>query len=144
MHFSVIHQMTDTTRKFEGGCLCGSVRYQLQRGAPDWSAHCHCRSCQKATGAAFATWIGVKKDKFEVTKGRLAIFNSSPGVERSFCGRCGTSLTYVAEDRWPGEISVLAPTQDDPGVAAPTAHVYVEHQLAWVKLADGLPRREQF
>jgi hypothetical protein len=46
--------------------------------------------------------------------------------------------------RWPGEISVLAPTLDDPGVAAPTAHVYVEHQLAWVKLADGLPRREQF
>jgi hypothetical protein len=86
----------------------------------------------------------VKKDKFEVTKGRLAIFNSSPGVERSFCGRCGTSLTYVAEDRWPGEISVLAPTLDDPGIAAPTAHVYVEHQLAWVKLADGLPRREQF
>jgi hypothetical protein len=135
--------MTDTSSEYEGGCLCGAVRYRLH-GAPDWSAHCHCRSCQKATGAAFATWVGVKKDKFEVTEGRLAIFNSSPGVERSFCGRCGTSLTYVAEERWPGEVSVLAPTLDDPGVAAPTAHVWVEHQLAWVKLADELPRREQF
>jgi hypothetical protein len=135
--------MTDTTREFEGGCLCGAVRYQLQ-GPPDWAAHCHCRSCQKATGSAFATWIGVKREKLEITKGRLAIFNSSPGVERSFCGRCGTSLTYVAEDRWPGEVSVLAPTLDDPSAVAPTAHVYVEHQLAWVKLADGLPTHEQF
>jgi hypothetical protein len=81
---------------FEGGCLCGAVRYRLQ-GAPDWSAHCHCRSCQKATGAAFATWVGVKKEKFQVIVGQPTICNSSPGVERSFCGRCGTSLTYVAE-----------------------------------------------
>jgi hypothetical protein len=50
----------------------------------------------------------------------------------------------VAEERWPGQISVLAPTLDNPNIAAPTAHVYVEHQLAWVKLADGLPTHQQF
>jgi hypothetical protein len=128
---------------FEGGCLCGAIRYRLQ-GAPDWSAHCHCRSCQKATGAAFATWVGVKKEKFQVIVGQPTICNSSPGVERSFCGRCGTSLTYVAEERWPGEVGVLAATLDDPAVAAPRAHVYVEHRLPWVKLADGLPTHERF
>src|SRR5262249_22785753 len=131
------------SKDFEGGCLCEAVRYRLQ-GAPDWSAHCHCRSCQKATGAAFATWVGVKKEKFEVIKGQPAIFSSSSGVERSFCNQCGTSLTYVAEERWPGEVSILAATLNDPGLAIPTAHVYVEHQLPWVKLADGLPRRERF
>lgn len=65
-------------------------------------------------------------------------------MERGFCGACGTSLTYVAEEGWPGQVGILAPTLDDPGTAAPTAHVYVEHQLPWVKLDDGLPSHEQF
>lgn len=127
----------------EGGCLCGAVRYAI-KGDPDWSAHCHCRSCQKATGGAFTTWVGLKSENFEVTEGQIAICNTSPGVERGFCGSCGTSLTYVAEEGWPGQISVLAPTLDDPGIASPAAHVFVEHRLAWIKLDDGLPTHEQF
>ena len=135
--------MADTSGEHQGGCLCGAVRYRFQ-GAPDWAAHCHCRSCQKAIGAPFTTWVGLKKEKFEIIKGQLTTCDSSPGVERSFCGKCGTSLTYVAEERWPGEISVSAPTLDDPGIVVPTAHVYVEHQLPWVKLNDGLPTHKQF
>lgn len=134
--------MISTSDEHQGGCLCGTVRYRLA-GAPNWSAHCHCRSCQKATGAAFTTWVGVQKENFEITKGRPTVCKTSPGVERGFCGKCGTSLIYVAEERWRGQVSVLAPTLDDPGIAVPTAHVYVEHQLPWVKLADGLPRHEQ-
>ncbi len=135
--------MTDTSEKHQGGCLCGAIRYTLH-GAPDWSSHCHCRSCQRATGAAFTTWVGLKQENFEVTKGQVTVCNTSPGVERGFCGRCGTSLTYVAEQGWPGQVGVLAPTLDNPGVASPTAHVYVEHQLPWVKLDDGLPKHQQF
>lgn len=86
----------------------------------------------------------MKSENFEVTTGQLTFCNTSPDVERGFCCRCGTSLTYVAVDRWPGQVSVLAPTLDDPAIAVPTIHVYVEHQLPWVKLADGLPTREQF
>ncbi len=134
--------MVETTKNYEGGCFCGAVRYTLI-GPPDWSAHCHCRSCQKAVGAAFATWAGVKAENFKVTKGEIATCQW-PGVERGFCRNCGTSLTYVAEEGWPGQISVLAPTLDDPGIASPAAHVYVEHQLPWVKLNDELPRHEQF
>ena len=127
----------------EGGCMCGDIRYVVH-GDPDWSAHCHCRSCQKATGAAFTTWIGVKTKNFKVTRGKIRIRESSPGVERGFCGQCGTSLTYVAEAGWPGQVGILAPTLDDPGVARPDVHVNVENQLPWVKLNDGLPSREQF
>lgn len=135
--------MTHSTDDHRGGCLCGAVRYTIH-GAPDWSAHCHCRSCQRAIGAAFATWVGARKENFEVTEGQLAICHSSPGVERGFCVRCGTSLTYVAEAGWPGQVGILAATLDDPAVANPTAHVYVMHRLPWVKLADGLPTHERF
>jgi len=135
--------MSDVAEVHEGGCLCGAVRYRLD-AAPDWSSHCHCRSCQRATGAAFTTWAGLKREHFEVTKGKITVCATSPGVERGFCGHCGTSLTYVAEEGWPGQVSVLAPTLDDPGIVSPLSHVYVEHQLPWVKLNDGLPTHEQF
>jgi len=140
--------MTDASKNqhgddHHGGCLCGAVRYRL-RGALKFAGHCHCRSCQRAVGAGFTTWAGVEKENFEVTKGRIKICETSPGVERGFCDICGTSLTYVSEKGWPGVVSVLAPTLDDPGFAEPTAHVYVEHRLPWVKLDDGLPTFERF
>jgi hypothetical protein len=134
--------MNDVSDAHHGGCFCGSVRYAI-RGMPEYSAHCHCRSCQRAIGAAFATWIGVKAENFAITAGTLAVCNTSPGVERGFCGRCGSSLTYVG-DKWPGQVGVLAPTLDDPAIANPSIHVYTERQLPWVKLGDELPARKQF
>ena len=120
-----------------GGCSCGAVRYQAT-GKPKWVAHCHCRDCRKQTGAALATWAGFASDRFAFT-GAPQAYPSSPGVVRRFCGTCGTPLTYEGE-RWPGEIHLLAGTLDDPGAIAPGAHVYVAHQMPWLRLADGLPR----
>ncbi len=137
-----LRDMTDTSKRHEGGCLCGAVRYTL-RGAPEYSAYCHCRSCQKAIGVDFATWVGVKEVNFEVTHGKLALYASSPGVGRGFCGQCGSSLTYAGED-WSGQIAVLAATLDEPGFVSPTAHNYVEHKLPWVRLDDDLTKRARF
>ena len=61
-----------------------------------------------------------------MTKGRIAIHESSPGVQRGFCQKCGTSLTYTGAD-W-DDPAVLSATLDDPGVAKPTTNVYLEHQ----------------
>ena len=120
-----------------GGCACGAVRYRAT-GKPKWAAHCHCRDCRKQTGAALATWAGFASEHFAFT-GAPQAYRSSPGVVRRFCGTCGTPLTYEGE-RWPGEIHLLAGTLDDPGAIAPGAHVYVAHQMPWLRLADGLPR----
>ncbi len=134
--------MNDTSENHQGGCLCGAVRYIL-RGAPLYASHCHCRSCQKATGAGFATWVGAKEENFEVTHGRLVLCASSPGVGRGFCNQCGSSLTYTGEG-WPGLIGILAATLDEPGIATPTANNYVEHKLPWVRLDDDLTKRARF
>ena len=127
----------------DGGCLCGAVRYRLKTN-PDWSGNCHCRSCVKATGGAFTTWVGVKKENFEVTKGRIKTCETSPGVFRGFCGDCGSSLTCVIEEGWPGQVSVTAPTLDDPSIARPTVHIWVSTQMPWVKLDDGLKTFPEF
>jgi hypothetical protein len=140
--------MNGKSENHEGGCLCGAVRYLMQ-GPPESSNHCHCRSCQRAIGAGFATWCAAKTENFKVTKGKIKICETSQGVERGFCGNCGTSLTYVARGElsgqdWEGKVWFLAPTLDEPSIALPTSHVYVSHQLPWVKLNDGLPTFEKF
>ena len=133
--------MTDTSQDHQGGCLCGAVRYTV-RGAPTYSAHCHCRSCQKALGAGYATWSGFEPENFEVTQGEITFCATSPGVQRGFCGRCGSSLTYTGEG-W-DTIGITTATLDDPEIAKPTSNVYVEDQRAWVVLDDNLKKFERF
>lgn len=122
----------------EGGCLCGAVRYRVT-GAPSWTGNCHCTSCRKASGAAFITYAVFPELRFEVVKGEPALYQSSPGVERTFCGRCGTTLTYRA-DRFPGDIQITVASLDRPEDMPPANHVWTSERLAWVHLADDLPQ----
>lgn len=130
--------MVEPDEIHEGGCLCGALRFEA-RGKPLWIAHCHCRSCRHHTGSAFATFAGYREAQFRILKGRLGSYASSPGVTRSFCGACGTPLTYRAE-RYPGEVHVYLGTLDRPEDFEPKAHVHVGEQLPWLHLDDGLPR----
>ena len=76
-------------------------------------------------------------EQFIFVQGAAAVFNSSSGVSRSFCNRCGSPLTY-RNDRSPEEIDVMTCSLDDPEAFPPTYHVWIDHKLSWDKLADGL------
>ena len=137
-----MNAMTSETDEHEGGCYCGAVRYTIS-GPPEWSGHCHCRSCQLALGGAFATWAKVAAIDFSVTKGGIKICEKTPGIKRGFCGDCGTTLTYAAEhdvegQNWRDDAWFAATTLDDPSIVSPKTHVYVSNQQPWIKLADGL------
>lgn len=134
--------MIPSHESHEGGCLCGAVRYRAS-GRPLWVAHCHCRSCRRASGAAFVTWAGFAQAAFAVTAGEPAQFASSPGVARGFCAACGSPLTYQAE-RFAGEVHVTVGTLDVPEAFPPEVHVWCAHALPWVRLDDGLPRHAGF
>lgn len=121
-----------------GGCLCGAVRFAFE-GVPLWVAHCHCRSCRRNTGAAVATFVGVRRDQFVYTKGMPVGYESSPGVRRSFCGVCGTPLVYEAA-RCADEIHINIGAMDEPERFAPASHVHVAERIAWLHMSDGLPR----
>ena len=128
-------------RSIEGGCLCGAVRYRIQ-GEPLISSTCQCRSCRRASGAAIVPWITVNSEHFALTTGQPVEFNSSPPVTRTFCGRCGTPLTY-RNTSYVGKIDVTTCSLDDPEAFPPVGHVWTSHKLTWVKVADGLPCLEE-
>ena len=117
--------MTEIT----GRCLCGDVRFTAI-GVPLWVAHCHCESCRRATASPVATFIGFRREDFSHHGMEPVAYASSPGVRRSFCGRCGTPITYEAE-RLPDEIHVYLNALDRPDQHKATVHVHYAERLPW-------------
>ena len=124
-----------------GGCLCGEVRYRA-KGEALWVVHCHCRWCQRVSGAAFLTYVGFRTEDLEWAKGAPTIFESSAEVERGFCARCGSTLSFARPRR--GNIDVCVGTLDNPHGIDPEEHIFTDQQLAWLHVDDGLPRHGRF
>jgi hypothetical protein len=85
------------------------------------------------------TWISVPRSAFRFKQGAPRCFNSSPGVTRSFCGTCGSQLTYESE-RINDEVHLYAASLINPLNVNPSRHVFVDEQLPWLEIADRLPR----
>ena len=68
----------------------------------------------------------------------MAEFKSSPNVVRGFCGKCGTSLTYQADD-FPDEIDITICSLDDPSTLPPKDHTQAAGKLRWTWLPEDLP-----
>jgi hypothetical protein len=127
---------------FTGNCLCGAIRYEA-RGVPTAVNHCHCAQCQRASGAAMATWASWPRGRVRMLEGSVADFESSPGVKRSFCPRCGSTLFWrrVATER--EELDIAAGTLDQADRLKPTDHIFVRSRQPWMPLCDGLPAYEK-
>jgi len=121
----------------EGGCLCGAVRYAAE-GEPINSGVCHCETCRRTASAPGLPFVGVPSAGFRFTRGAPVDYASSPGVTRSFCGTCGSPLTYRRDDT-PAELDVMTVSLDDPSAAPPTFHVWTSEALDWDHLAGDLP-----
>lgn len=121
----------------KGSCLCGSVEYKID-SIDRAIGHCHCRTCQKAHAAPFATTAGVLRGHFRWLKGEnlLSAFESSPGKLRHFCSVCGSHL--MAERLEQAMLIVRVATLDeDPGLV-PGMHIWTSHDVAWMGY-KGLP-----
>ncbi len=121
-----------------GQCFCGRVKFEA-RQAPSSACHCHCESCQRASGAPFVTWVAFPVAGFRITGGALVERLSSPGTTRGHCAQCGTTMTYRSE-RFPDEIDVAATCLDQPGAIKPDKHIWLEDKQPWVTLNDELPK----
>jgi hypothetical protein len=125
----------------EGGCLCGAIRYRVE-GEPRASGICYCQTCRRAASAPNLPFAGFSISDFVITRGEPVEFRSSPHVIRTFCGRCGSPLTYRNEQD-PDAIDVMICSLDDPNSLPPTFSVWVGQKLAWDRPADDLPAYEE-
>jgi len=129
--------------RLEGGCACGTVRYALSD--PYDTGWCHCRICQKTSGAPAIAFTTARRDKFAWTAGedQLQTYASSGFGHRRFCGRCG-SLLAIEVAFQPDEIDVACASLDDPEAAPPAFHIFCKDAIGWAPIDDALPRFDEF
>ena len=125
---------------FTGGCLCGALRYRLDRRHLN-AMHCHCQMCRKAHGTAFSTHVVCRPDQFEWLPGHdgRKAYVSSPGAAREFCPDCGAHV-LVHGQSGDGNFAVPAGTLDGAPDITILGHMYVDEQVPWLELDDDLPR----
>ena len=136
--------MAEASGFLTGGCLCGAVRFEATE-EPYKVLHCHCRSCRKHNGAPVVTLAGFKADQVRFSGDARKFYESSPGVHRTFCGTCGTPLTWEGDGGERGPIIEFhISTFDDPDGLAPSVHSFYPERISWMEVADELPRYEGF
>jgi hypothetical protein len=125
-----------------GSCLCGDVAYEVA-GKFVEAHHCHCGFCRKEHGTPYASYGMAASNGFRWLRGEGAIqrYESSPGFQRAFCGRCGS---IVPGPGVPGLVFVpLGNLDGDPGVR-PSGHIFVGSKAPWWEIRDGLPEHAGF
>ncbi len=128
----------------KGSCLCGGVRFEIDKAAGPFEL-CHCRRCRKVSGSAFIAGLGVRGRDFRLTSGAeliatydAPILREPPAYRSSFCSRCGSPVPSPAPDEDWFEVAAGL-LDDDPGLR-PDKHIFVELNAPWHKISDHLPQ----
>lgn len=123
---------------FDGGCLCGAIRYRAS-GPASHQSYCHCTICRRASGAPVVSWLTVPAKGFEFTRGQPARYDSSESAYREFCPQCGSQLTFRDRNK-PDRVDITSASLDQPSLAPPKDHIWTQSQIDWFETGDTLPR----
>lgn len=124
--------------EFEGGCLCGAVRYR-STAAPIRGVICHCSMCRRHSGAPMLAFVHFPKDSFRWLKGEPTRYQSSEFAQRGFCSHCGSTLS-MHEEVLADRVQVTVGSLDEPDRVRVDDHVWTQEQIAWLEVDDELPR----
>lgn len=126
--------------KFEGGCLCGAVRYQ-HGGEAMVVADCFCEDCRRSSGTSHCTHMALPTDGFKVT-GETSAYarpaDSGNVVTRHFCGTCGSAV-YSTNSAMEGMTFVRVSSLDDLNAVEPQMTVYASRAPKWARIDDSKP-----
>jgi hypothetical protein len=126
----------------EGGCHCRDVRFRLQ-SAPLFVNCCHCRWCQRESGAAFALNALIEADRVVKLGVEPEIIDtpsdSGLGQKIARCPRCRIAVWSHYAGSGPVVAFVRVGTLDNPDLLPPDAHIFTESKQPWVVLPEGTP-----
>ncbi len=121
----------------EGGCACRAVRYRIKR-APIIVHCCHCRWCQRETGAAFALNAVVEASQVELLQGKVEITNtpseSGKGQKIARCPKCHIAVWSHYSNGGEAFSFIRVGTLDSPDLLPPDIHIFTSSKQPWVVL----------
>ncbi|MGH8085025.1 MAG: GFA family protein [Lysobacter sp.] len=131
----------------EGGCICGHVRYRMLT-RPLVVHCCHCRWCQRETGASFALNAMIESDRVEHLGAEPEVeripSESGYGQQVARCPRCKTAIWSHYPGSGPLTRFVRVGTLDNPDALPPDVHVCTASKQPWVVLSGDVPLCEEF
>jgi hypothetical protein len=127
-----------------GGCLCGSVRFEVSEPLVR-ASYCHCTRCQRRSGTAASAQARVVPCSLRIVSGEHLVRAWQPetGFAKEFCFECGSQLWSRDPDD-PEVMSVrLGAFDGDPGIR-PELRQFVAYAASWEPIPDdGLPRFDE-
>ena len=126
----------------DGGCDCRLVRYRMT--TPPLFVHCcHCRWCQRETGASFALNAMIESDRVTLAAGEPEIVDtpsaSGLGQKIARCPRCRIALWSHYAGAGPLLKFVRVGTLDEPDRLPPDIHIFTASKQPWVVLSPDIP-----
>ena len=121
----------------EGGCQCGAVRYRL-KASPLSVYNCHCKDCQRFSGAAWSMSMIVRDGDFAVsgkTDRYERVAESGNVIGMNFCANCHGWLWNDPPS--PGIKVVRAGTLDASDRVDTPLHIWTKRQQPWLVLPAG-------
>ena len=125
----------------KGGCHCGAIRYEVS-AAPFDADYCHCRDCQKTSGAPVVAWMDFQKDQVTWSGNEPAEYISSEYIRRGFCPQCGSTLSYRST-RYPDYFTLSIASLDEPDRVKPNYHIHTDSQVSWLSIDDDCERHRK-
>jgi hypothetical protein len=126
---------------FEGGCTCRAVRYRMT-DTPLFVHCCHCRWCQRETGASFALNAMIEADRVVVASGApepvMTPSNSGKGQKITRCPTCRIALWSNYAGAGDKVHFVRVGTLDDPDRFPPDIHIFTMSKQPWVVIPPGV------
>jgi hypothetical protein len=129
--------MTLPTDTHEGGCTCGQIRYKMTR-KPLIVHCCHCRWCQRQTGASFALNALIEVDYVELPAGNVEnVMVPSPGGKGQQIARCPECRVAVWSNYHFGGLFdrihfIRVGTLDNPDLLPPDIHIFTSSKQPWI------------
>lgn len=131
----------------QGGCDCGKVRYALTSD-PIVVHCCHCRWCQRETGASFALNAVIEADRVTLLGDAPERIDtpsaSGKGQAILRCPNCKVAVWSHYSGAGEKACFIRVGTLDNPDACPPDVHIYTASKQPWVMIPEGAEAFEDF
>ncbi len=134
--------MSTESIPYDGGCACRHVRYRMA-SEPLFVHCCHCRWCQRESGASFALNALIEIDRVQLLQGQVEVINtpsnSGKGQKISRCPKCHVAVWSNYAGAGDAVRFVRVGTLDEPDRLPPDIHIFTVSKQPWVVLPPNIP-----
>lgn len=127
-----------------GQCLCGNVSFEIN-GTPVGQAQCHCKTCQRISGAGHTNNAFFKKADVTITGDtKFTPYETINGSTRNlhFCGTCGSQL-FTKKSEPTSVIGIHVGTLDDNSWFTPEVAYFSKDRPAWDCISAGVEQKDE-